>query len=34
MNLQHERLQSLCETLSLPFIAQGYGAELRHGVEC
>ena len=24
MNLQHERLLSLCETLNLPFIAQGY----------
>lgn len=26
MNLQHERLLSLCATLSLPFIAQGYAA--------
>lgn len=26
MNLQHERLLSLCETLSLPFIAQGYAS--------
>lgn len=24
MNLQHERLLSLCDTLNLPFIAQGY----------
>jgi DNA replication protein DnaC len=24
MNLQHERMQSLCETLNLPFIAQSY----------
>lgn len=24
MNLQHERMLSLCETLSLPFVAQGY----------
>jgi hypothetical protein len=24
MNLQHERLRLLCETLNLPFIAQGY----------
>jgi DNA replication protein DnaC len=24
MNLQHERMLSLCETLNLPFIAQGY----------
>ena len=26
MNLQHERVVSLCETLNLPFIAQGYAA--------
>lgn len=26
MNLQHERLLCLCDTLNLPFIAQGYGA--------
>lgn len=26
MNLQHERIVSLCETLTLPFVAQGYGA--------
>jgi DNA replication protein DnaC len=26
MNLQHERLLALCETLNLPFIAQGYAA--------
>ena len=24
MNLQHERLLSLCDSLNLPFIAQGY----------
>lgn len=24
MNLQHERIQTLCESLNLPFIAQGY----------
>ena len=24
MNLQHERMLSLCETLNLPFNAQGY----------
>jgi hypothetical protein len=24
MNLQHERMLSLCETLNLPFIAQDY----------
>jgi DNA replication protein DnaC len=26
MNLQHERMLSLCETLNLPFVAQGYAA--------
>lgn len=26
MNLQHERMLCLCETLNLPFIAQGYAA--------
>ena len=26
MNLQHERIVSLCDTLNLPFVAQGYGA--------
>lgn len=26
MNLQHERLLALCESLNLPFIAQGYAA--------
>ena len=26
MNLQHERLRALCDTLNLPFIAQGYAA--------
>ena len=26
MNLQHERITLLCETLSLPCVAQGYGA--------
>jgi DNA replication protein DnaC len=29
MNLQHERLGQLCENLSLPFIAQGYGAAVQ-----
>ena len=29
MNLQHERLGALCESLSLPFIAQGYGAAVQ-----
>jgi DNA replication protein DnaC len=26
MNLQHERIAALCESLNLPFVAQGYGA--------
>lgn len=26
MNLQHERMVALCDTLALPFVAQGYGA--------
>ena len=26
MNLQHERIAHLCDTLKLPFVAQGYGA--------
>ena len=26
MNLQHERIATLCDTLNLPFVAQGYGA--------
>ena len=29
MNLQHERLGQLCENLSLPFIAQSYGAAVQ-----
>lgn len=29
MNLQNERLGQLCENLSLPFIAQGYGAAVQ-----
>ncbi len=24
MNLQHERMLALCDTLALPFVAQGY----------
>lgn len=32
MNLQHERLLSLCETLNLPFIAQGYAAAAQEAV--
>lgn len=26
MNLQHERIAALCDSLNLPFVAQGYGA--------
>lgn len=26
MNLQHERITTLCDALNLPFVAQGYGA--------
>lgn len=26
MNLRHERITTLCDTLNLPFVAQGYGA--------
>ena len=26
MNLQHERIVALCDSLNLPFVAQGYGA--------
>jgi DNA replication protein DnaC len=26
MNLQHERIAQMCDTLKLPFVAQGYGA--------
>ena len=26
MNLQHERIGHLCETLNLPFVAQSYSA--------
>ena len=26
MNLQHEQIAHLCDTLKLPFVAQGYGA--------
>lgn len=26
MNLQHERIAQMCETLKLPFVVQGYGA--------
>ena len=28
MNLQHERIARLCDALSLPFVAQGYGAAM------
>ena len=33
MNLQHERLLSLCETLGLPFIAQGYASASQEAAE-
>lgn len=33
MNLQHERMLSLCETLSLPFIAQGYAVASQEAAE-
>jgi hypothetical protein len=33
MNLQHERIAALCESLNLPFVAQGYGAATQHGVD-
>lgn len=33
MNLQHERLLSLCETLGLPFIAQGYAVASQEAAE-
>jgi DNA replication protein DnaC len=33
MNLQHERLLSLCETLNLPFIAQGYAAAAQEAAQ-
>jgi hypothetical protein len=26
MNLQHQQIPALCESLKLPFVAQGYGA--------
>ena len=33
MNLQHERMLSLCETLKLPFIAQGYAVASQEAAE-
>jgi DNA replication protein DnaC len=33
MNLQHERMLSLCETLSLPFVAQGYAVASQEAAE-
>lgn len=33
MNLQHERMLSLCETLNLPFIAQGYAVASQEAAE-
>jgi DNA replication protein DnaC len=33
MNLQHERMLSLCETLNLPFVAQSYAVASQDAVE-
>jgi hypothetical protein len=33
MNLQYERMLSLCETLSLPFVAQGYAVASQEAAE-
>lgn len=33
MNLQHERLLALCETLNLPFVAQGYPAAAQQAAQ-
>ena len=33
MNLQHERTALLCQTLSLPCVAQGYGAAAQHAAK-
>ncbi|QFY41458.1 AAA family ATPase [Candidatus Methylospira mobilis] len=33
MNLQHERIQTLCESLNLPFIAQGYPAAAQQAAQ-
>ncbi len=33
MNLQHERLRSLCEALNLPFVAQGYASAAQTAAE-
>ena len=33
MNLQHERIALLCETLSLPCVAQGYGVAAQHAAK-
>lgn len=33
MNLQHERMAALCDTLALPFVAQGYGAAAQAAVK-
>ena len=33
MNLQHERMLGLCETLSLPFVAQGYSLASQEAAE-
>ena len=33
MNLQYERMQFLCETLNLPFVAQGYASAAQTAAE-
>ena len=33
MNLQHERIAMLCQTLSLPCVEQGYGAAAQHAAK-
>ena len=33
MNLQHERLRFLCETLNLPFVAQDYASAAQCAAE-
>ena len=33
MNLQHERIELLCNALSLPCVAQGYGAAAQHAAK-
>jgi DNA replication protein DnaC len=33
MNLQHERMNNLCETLNLPFVAQGYASAAQEAAQ-